>query len=221
MAERHADELSLLAYVDGDLAGTERDALEEHLQGCSTCAAEARRLGVGRDALRAAPLLELSEERRRTMQASLSARKQRSAFLAPLRRLGPALPAAAALLLVATFVALATQLPRGGDGDMGGDAAQGVAEEESAGGGATEEDAGDAGGGTTPNEPAYESPRALANAELVARVEGPAGEVVRLLRRSGHPAFVRDGSVLVVGEGREIRAELASRPRGPVQVYVE
>lgn len=221
MAERHADELTLLAYVDDELAGRERDALEEHLASCATCAGEARRLEAGRDALRASPHLELSDERRQAILASLPARAERRSFLAPLRRLGPALPAAAALVLIAAVVALATQLPRGGDGDAG-DAAEGVALEESAEEGGGEERSADEPSAQEEGGDVFEeeSPAALPG-ELVARVEGPAGEVVRLLRRSGHAASVRDGSVVVVGDEREVRAQLAGRPRGPVRVYVD
>lgn len=213
MAESHADEVTLLAYVDGELRDGERQALERHLETCPRCAAASRRLESGRDALRGSPLLELSEERRRTIVASLPARKEARSFLAPLRRLGPALPAAAALLLVAGFVALATQLPGGGDDESAGEAGM-----------ALEEAAEDRTGG---EEPAAEpeaaedegETEALASGEPVARVEGPAGEVVRLLRRSGHVAFVRDGSVVAFGDEREIRNELAERSRGPVRVF--
>ncbi|MGH3091007.1 MAG: anti-sigma factor family protein [Gaiellaceae bacterium] len=218
MAESHADEVTLLAYVDDELQDDERQALERHLETCPTCAVEARRLESGRDALRGSPRLELSEERRHAIVASLPARKEAWSFLAPLRRLGPALPAAAVLLLVAAFVALATQLPGGGDGDeTAGEA--GMAAEESA------EDR--AGGGDTTGAPeaekdegeGLEPAQALTSGEPVARVEGPPGEVVRLLRENGHAAFVRDGSVVAVGDEREIRSQLAGRPRGPVRVF--
>jgi Putative zinc-finger len=218
MAERHADEVTLLAYVDGELRNDELDAVERHLETCPTCATEARRLESGRDALRGAPLLELSEERRRAIVASVSARKEARSFFAPLRRLGPALPAAAVLLLVAAFVALATQLPSDGDGESGGEAGMAVEEaaEDGTGGGesAAAPEAGEEEGD------GLEESRALASGEPVARVEGPAGEVVRLLRENGHAAFVRDGDVLVVGDEREVRNELADRPRGPVRVFV-
>ena len=217
MAESHADEITLLAYVDGELRNDERQAVEGHLETCPTCAEEARRLESGRDALRASPLLELSEERRHAIVGSLPARKEAWSFFAPLRRLGPALPAAAVLLLVAAFVALATQLPGGGDDDS--DSEAGMAAEESAGD--------RAGGGETAAAPEaekdegerLEGAQALKSGEPVARVEGPPGEIVRLLRENGHPAFVRDGSVVAVGDEREIRTELAQRPRGPVRVF--
>lgn len=224
MAERHADELTLLAYVDGELTRGDRGALEQHLHSCSACADEARRLEAGRDALRAAPLLELPEERRRTILASLPAREERRGFFAPLRRLGPALPAAAALVLVAALVALATQLPRGGgDGDMGA-AAEGQVQEDAAQEGAGDEGAAEEGaaepeGDTRTAAPSSGQAKALAGADFVARVQGPAVEVVRLLRRSGHTAFVRDGSVLAVGDPDEIRTALASRRTGGVAVY--
>lgn len=213
MAESHADEVTLLAYVDGELSDDERQAVERHLETCPTCAVEVRRLESGRDAVRGAPLLELSEERRHAIVASLPARKEAWSFFAPLRRLGPALPAAAVLLLVAAFVALATQLSEGGDDESAGEAGMAVEEsaQDRAGGGDSaaapeaEEDEGDA--------------QALASGEPVARVEGPPGEIVRLLRENGHAAFVRDGSVVVIGDEREIRTELAGRPRGPVRVF--
>ena len=217
MAESHTDEITLLAYVDGELRADERQAVERHLETCPTCAKEASRLESGRDALRTSTLLELSEERRHAIVASLPARKEAGSFFAPLRRLGPALPAAAVLLMVAAFVALATQLPRGGDDESGDEAAM-----------ATEEAAEDrAGGGDTTGAPEaeedegerLEGAQALKSREPVARVEGPPGEVVRLLRENGHPAFVRDGSVVAVGDEREIRTELAQRARGPVRVF--
>jgi hypothetical protein len=217
MAESHADEVALLAYVDGELQDDERHAVERHLETCPACAEEARRLEFGRDALRASPLLELSEERRHAIVAALPARNEARSFFAPLRRLGPALPAAAVLLLVAAFVALATQLPGGGDDEGASNAGM-----------AAEESAGDrAGGGETAGAPeaekdegdGVEPAQALTSGEQVARVEGPAGEVVRLLRENGHPAFVRDGAVVAIGEEDEIRNELAGRPRGPVRVF--
>jgi Putative zinc-finger len=215
MAESHADEITLLAYVDGELRDDERQAVDRHLETCPACAEESRRLGAGRDALRASPLLELSEERRHAIVASLPARKEARSFFAPLRRLGPALPAAAALLLVAAFVALATQLSGGGDDEQGAGEA----------GMAMEESTGDrAGGGETTEAPEAQQDEGrqaevLKSGEPVARVEGPPGEVVRLLRENGHPAFVRDGSVVAVGDERDIRSELAGRPRGPVRVF--
>ncbi|HYU56959.1 MAG TPA: zf-HC2 domain-containing protein, partial [Actinomycetota bacterium] len=59
MTERtgHPDEL-LAGYVDGDLAGDEREAVETHLAGCATCREEvalARRAVAALEALEPAP----------------------------------------------------------------------------------------------------------------------------------------------------------------------
>jgi Putative zinc-finger len=213
MAERHADELSLLAYVDDELEAGDRRALEQHLETCPECAAQARSLVAGRDALRNAPLLELSEERRRAIVASLPEREKRESFFAPLLRRGPALAAAAALVLVAGVVALATQIDGGGRDERGGAGeAGGAALEE-----ATQDEAGAAGGDTGAQE-AQKDFRAAG--PPVRRVEGPADEVVRLLRKNGVDASVEDGAVVATADQAEVRRILVARPRGDVPVYV-
>ena len=72
-----------------------------------------RRLESGRDALRAAPLLELPEAARRELLRELPERRERFDFLAPFRHgLARAAPALAALVLIAGVVALATRSKR-------------------------------------------------------------------------------------------------------------
>jgi hypothetical protein len=214
MAAKHPGEPTLLAYVEGDLTAVERGALAAHLAACPECTEQVRLLEAGRDALAAAPHLELAEERRRAILRRLPERPQRLGFLEPFRHgLMRGAPALAALLLVAVFIAFATQLGGGGDdeegeGAGGGEAAQTApAQPEAAGEG---------------EEPALEdSSRTLAGARLVRRVAGPPREVVELLRRNGFTAVLLEGSVVAEGRRGEIRAVLEGRPRGPVRVYVE
>jgi Putative zinc-finger len=213
MAERHADELSLLAYVDDELDAGERRALEEHLEACPECAAQARKLVVGRDALRNAPQLELTEERRRALVASLPERKERESFFTPLLRRGPALAAAAALVLVASVIALATQIDGGGDdeGASGGGEAAAV----------QEESAQDTVGATEGETDAREAQKELrGSGPPVRRVEGPPSDVVRLLRENGVAASVEDGAIVADADRAEVRRILVARPRGDVPVYV-
>jgi hypothetical protein len=201
MAGTHPDEHALLAYADG-----ERDPeIVEHVAACPACAEQVRLLEAGRDALRSAPLLELGEERRRELVASLPERRER---WAPLwARLGPAAAAAAALVLLGGIVALAT-LPNGGGDEAGEGGAPALEAQGEAGGGA------EAPTGTTGTRAAdlAESP--------VRRVQGPVEEVIRLLQSQGIPAVRRDGSVVAVGDRDEVRAALTGRPRGRVAVYV-
>jgi anti-sigma factor RsiW len=216
MPGTHLDEQTLLAYVEGDFPESERSAAVEHLATCASCAEQMRLLKGGRDALRAAPLLELTAERRRAMVAALPERRDR---LAPFRaRFGPAAAAAAALVLVAGLVALTTLA--GGNGESGAD-------EEGAGGGgeaalesAPESDQGAAGGATTE---AQSRAQALADefGPPVRRVQGTVEDVIRLLQRNGVPAVRRDGSVLAAGDSDDVLEILAGRPGGRVPVYVK
>jgi Putative zinc-finger len=212
MVERHADELSLLAYVDDKLDADERRALDEHLEGCPECAAAARNLAAGREALRNAPTLELSDERRRAIVAALPERKRQESFFAPLLRRGPALAAVAALVLVASVIALATQIDGGGGDDAG-----------SAGGGeaAVQEESAQDTVGAAEGDTAQELQKDFrASGPPVRRVEGPPNEVARLLRQNDVAASVEDGAVVADADRAEVRRILVARPRGDVPVYV-
>ena len=215
MAARHPDEPTLLAYVEGELTAVERGALAAHVAACPECSEQVRLLEAGRAALVAAPLLELPEERRRALLRRLPDRPQRFGFLEPFRHgLMRGVPALAALLLVAVFVAFATQLGGGGDDDSregaggGGEAAATAPAQTEGAQAGTEEGA------------AQDSARPLAGLRVVRRVAGPPREVAQLLRQSGHPAVVRKGAVVAEGRPGEIRAALEGLPRGPVRVYV-
>jgi hypothetical protein len=51
-------------------------------------------------------------------------------------------------------------------------------------------------------------------------VRGPAAEIVALLEEEGIEAVVEDGAVYVAGDPEPVRAALAGRPAGPLDVYV-
>ena len=206
MAEKHPDELELLSFVEEELDGEARREIGEHLVACRSCADQVRRLEVGRDALRAAPLLELPGDRREEIMASLPERRDPWRLFRPVQRaIVIAAPVAAAAALVGVFVLGGTQL---------------------GGGGGDDEDSAEAGqAGETMLEEATDaaqeaSPEANA-AALVRMVQGPAAEVVRRLEEEGIPAEVDpQGNVAAEGRIGEVRAALAGRPDGNVAVYV-
>ena len=176
MAERHPEELDLLAYVEEELASDARQEVVEHLVACRACSDHVRRLEAGREALRAAPPLELSDERHEQILAALPVRRAPRRSWVPLRRvLVVAAPVAAAAALVGGFVAVGTL---GGGGGDEGDAA-GVAAEAGADMGAQERSSAEGGGTIAPAMP-------LLDATLVRSVQGPPGEIVG--RSSGTPA---------------------------------
>lgn len=213
MAEKHPDEFELLSYVEEELATDARQEVAEHLVACRSCAEQLRRLEAGRTALRAAPPLELSDERRARMLAALPERREPWSFKGPLKRvLVIAAPVAAAAALIGVVV---VNGPYGGDdaGDAGGEAAEdvsqlemGQAEEESVG-------EGEEGGGADATVPA---------GTLVRNVAGPASAVVDLLAADGISAEAnQDGSVTAQGTAADVRAALEGRPDGIVAVYVK
>jgi hypothetical protein len=208
MTEKHPDQLELLAYVEEELDPGPHRELAEHLAACPSCAEQVRRLEGGREALRAAPLLDLSDDRKQTILRSLPDRPDRWAFFRPVKRaLVVAAPVAGAAVLIGVFVLAGTQLGGGGDDDSeGGEAAQ-VADE--------------GGGQTTEGRPEAESAPLRDDATLLRSVQGPASEVVRVLEDEGIPAEI-DAKGRVIAEARagEVRAALAGRPPGDVPVYV-
>lgn len=219
MAGGHPDDLTLLAYVEGELPASARGALAAHVAGCPTCAGTVHLLETSREALRSAPLLELPEARRREVLDRLPERRERLGFLEPFRHgLMRAVPALVALLLIGGIVALATQGRGGGDQEAGGDAAL------EAGGGETAEEAApteaapNKGGGE--GQTATDARMLKALGPPVARVQGPPRAVARRLREAGFQAVVRAGAVVVTGQAAAVRSALESRPRGGVEVYV-
>jgi hypothetical protein len=210
MTEKHPDQLELLAYVEEELDSGPHRELAEHLAACPSCAEQVRRLEAGRDALVAAPLLDLPEDRRDEILASLPERPDRWKLFRPVKRaLVVAAPVAGAAALIGVFVLAGTQLGGGGDDDSGsGEAAQ-VADE--------------AGQATEQRPEAESAPLRdeLAGATLVRSAQGPPAAIVRVLEREGIPAEVdSEGRVIAEARAGEVRAALAGRPPGDVSVYV-
>ena len=120
MAEKHPNEIELLSFVEEDLGADARRDVAEHLVACRTCADQIRRLETGREALRSAPSLELPDERRDQILASLPEQPDPWRRFRPVKRaLVIAAPVAATAAVAALFVVGVTQLDLGGDDDAG------------------------------------------------------------------------------------------------------
>jgi anti-sigma factor RsiW len=213
MAEKHPDELQLLSFVEEELDGSARHEVAEHLVACRACTDQVRRLEAARDALRAAPLLELPDARRSEIVAALPERRDPWRRLRPARRiLAVAAPVAAAAGVVAVLVLAGPQLRGGDNEEAAGDA---------------QEAATDASGGAAADEAAPQA--AVPGAVFVRFTEGPAEEVVRLLAAAEISAEIDSTGAVVAdaraGEvrralSRQVRRALADRPAGDVAVYV-
>jgi hypothetical protein len=214
MAERHPEELDLLAYVEEELSSDERQEVVEHLVACRSCSDHVRRLEAGREALRSAPQLELSDEAHQRILTALPARQAPRRSWTPLRRvLVVAAPVAAAAALVGGFVAVGT-LSGGGDNEEGAAAQEGAAD---MGGEAAQ--APSAAEGGTPT--VVTGARALSDDNLVRQVQGPPGEIVVVLGNSGITAAIQQGAVVADASAAAVREALAGRPDGTVRVYVK
>ncbi len=217
MAEKHPDEIALLSYVEEEIAADERREVVEHLVSCASCSAHVRRLEVGRDALRAAPLLELPEGRRRELLSALPEQPDRWRLFRPVRRaLVVAAPVVGAAALVGVFVLAGTQLRSGGDDDASEGAGAGAeaAETMNDSQGATEAAPESAEDADQRNSLLFK------DAVVVRRVQGPPAEVLDLLRREGITAEIVEGAVIARAARADVRAVLAGRPTGDVDVYV-
>jgi anti-sigma factor RsiW len=213
MAEKHPTELELLSFVEEDLGDAGRRDVSEHLVACRPCADNVRRLEAARAALRAAPLLELAEERRGEILASLPERPDPWRRFRPVKRaLVVAAPIAAAAALVAVFFIGGSQLGSSGDDDEAAEATMDAAADE---GGAEE------GAATTLQTEAAPAQAAPPGTTFVLLAQGPAAEIVRLLEGEGIEAEVDPGGGVVAdGRAGEVRAALAGRATGDVPVYV-
>ena len=209
MAEKHPDEFELLSYVEEELTTDARRDVAEHLVACRSCAEHIRQLEAGRAALRAAPPLELSDERRARMLAALPTRRQRRSLSEYVRRgFLIAAPVAVAAAL-ATVVFTTDPQFGGGDDDEAGEAV------DAGGGDAAEE-------GAAPEMMSTGAADATAAGTLVRNVAGPAETVVDLLAAEGISAVANaDGSVTAEGTAADVRTALEGRPGGIVAVYVK
>jgi hypothetical protein len=211
MAEKHPDEIQLLSYVEEELEPDARQDVAEHLVACRSCAEHVRRLEAGRAVLRAAPPLELSDDRRARMLAALPDRRERRSLSQYVRRgLVIAAPVAAAAALATVIVTTDPQF--GGGDDDAGEAAEG-------GGDVAEESAGQE---MMQSTGAADSTAPMSAGTLVRNVAGPASAVVDLLEAEGITATANaDGSVTAQGTAADVRAALEGRPGGIVAVYVK
>jgi hypothetical protein len=215
MAEKHPTELELLSFVEEELGDDARRDVGEHLVACRPCADQIRRLEAAREALRSAPPLELPDERRGEILASLPERRDPWRRFRPAKRaLVVAAPIAAAAVLVAVFFIGGSQLGSTGDDDAG-EAAEATMDAAADEGGAEE------GADTTLQTEAAPAQAAPPGTTFVLFAQGPAAEIVRLLEGKGIEAEVDPGGG-VVAEARagEVRAALAGRATGDVPVYV-
>jgi anti-sigma factor RsiW len=212
MAEKHPNELELLSFVEEDLGAGARRDVAEHLVACGTCTEQVRRLEAGREAIRSAPSLELTDERRDEILAALPERPDPWRRFRPVKRgFVVAVPVAAAALAVVFVVSGTPQLGGGDDSDSASPAA-------------AEESARDEGGLETTTGAASEAAPMVTAPEgttFVQFAQGPPAELVRLLAGDGIQAEVEPGGgVIADARASEVRAALASRATGDVPVYV-
>jgi hypothetical protein len=206
----HPDDLELFEYVEGDLEGARRPRVAAHLAACAACAAEVERLEVGRDALRAAPLLNMPPKKKDELFERLS-RRERPASFGGMKRLVAILTPVAAVAVVVGVIASGTRLGDDDEARVGGGAGDAALTAPADQGGAEAESAQSA-------APAQEE---TARDAAVRSVAGPPARVVELLRAAGYESEIVNGGVEARGATeREVLAALDSLPDGPVPVYV-
>jgi anti-sigma factor RsiW len=206
MAGEHPSDSTLLAYVEDELEGTAREAVEEHLARCETCAADVRFAAAGRDAARVAPLLEAP--------AGLGIRVRDEIAPAGQRWLGVVAPVAAALAVAGGIATVAVV----GTGDGGGNEDAVVAEE--SGGVLTGDDAVGGGSEAPAGGEATTGKQAL-DGERLKAVAGKPRDLARELRAQGFDARVEGGAVVVrTDQAARLRRALANRDGGDVRVLL-
>jgi hypothetical protein len=195
MPETHPDEIELLELVEG-----ERTDLADHVASCAECAERVRLLEAGRDALRAAPLLELPAERQAELIRRLPAQERERRFA-----WRPLAVVVALAALVATVAALAIVNSGGRTSEEGAGMAGGEA----------------GGGAELAPTTAQDTGGDAAKAQPLASVAGDPKEVAADLRDRGFNARVRRDRVVVLSSDPEaVRTALAARKAGDVRVFV-
>jgi hypothetical protein len=243
---QHLSEIELFELVEGDLPETEAASARAHVAACEECAAGVAALEQARLVLRAAPLLELPEERYREMLRVLPTqegeRPGRRLLAHPRRWLVVLAPVATVAAVVLVVVAVSQN---GGGGDeeaaapaepalvMQAEEAQADASAAAPGAGedASAEFAPEAAPAEPPAEPA-EPPAAAppvaeapvpedAARETVRSVAGTPSEVAERLQQQGLNARAVDGTVEVEGSDRDVVARaIEDYPDGNVAVIV-
>ena len=214
MANGHPDELELLAHVDEGPRSARGREVATHVRACPRCSAAVGDLQSARAALRAAPRLELAQERRAAISAALAEHApRRRSYVGPVRLATILAPVA----LVAVLIVAVDAFRDGGGRDAGGNPASPASVRDAAegeGGGAGEEatQGQSAGGGTD----------AAALAGPVVSVAGPPADVLRILREAGLTARLSGGRVVVSDAApNEVVRALRGRRSGRVPVLVE
>jgi anti-sigma factor RsiW len=227
MDSRHPEDVDLLAYVDDELPNDRRRALAGHLDDCDTCAETVAKLEAGRDALRAAPLMQLPPTMRERMTMTLDRfgpdRRQplRRTYVSRMRLVTILAPVAIVLALIVTIADLTGNAES--DREAGGDAAMQAEPEGAEEGGGAEAPEATGGGAESAEDEAAPSNRTTALGLVVRDVAGPRRDVVAQLRRQGLDVrVVGPRSVVVVGAtAEEVERALRGRAPGRVRVAVE
>lgn len=203
----HPDDVDLFDYVEDDLPQRRRAELEVHLASCARCAEQVARVHAGRDALREAQLLKLSQRGRDAIFVDLppQPRERRRRGWSSLKRV--AAVAAPLAALVAVVVALSTLDGNGGDQSEAGGAAQPASPTAAA-------EAGGGGGGEDATED-------RATKEQLLFAGGPPADVATILRNQGFDAEVVGKHVEVRSATRaEVRRALQGRRDGSVRIVI-
>jgi anti-sigma factor RsiW len=208
----HPDDVDLFDYVEDDLPQRRRAELEVHLASCARCAEQVARVHAGRDALREAQVLKLSQRGRDAIFVDLPPQpraRRRRRWSSVKQVAAVAAPLAA---LVAVVVALATLGGNGGDQSEAGGAAQP----------ASPTAAVEAGGG---GQDAPEEDSAAKRAFLFA--DGSANALVAELRGKGFDAEavgdhveVRNATRAEVRQALERRRTLESSRDGSIRIVI-
>ena len=204
----HPDDVDLFDYVEADLPQRRRAELEVHLASCARCAEQVARVHAGRDALREAQFLTLSQRGRDAIFVDLppQPRERRRRGWSSLKRV--AAVAAPLAALVAVVVALSTLDGNGGDQSEAGGAAEPASPTAAA-------EAGGGGGG------GEETAQDRATKVQLLFAAGPADEVASTLRSQGFDAEVVRNHVEVRGTTRaEVRRALQGRRDGGVRIVI-